>query len=202
MGNSISSSKTARLISTLFVPPTFTILIFTYFAFALEHTAMNKFVLLGTALTFGFFTHIFFFFYLRRKGSLADNEASIKEERSIPYMAAILFYVVGFLVLLFFKINIISIAFWFCYISNTFFIFLINRKWKISAHLMGAGGPLAAVTFYIGPAGLLFIILPLIIGWARVRLNLHTISQVIAGALLGFFSTYIQMFLIVHCFTR
>lgn len=194
------TDKFARFISILFVPPSFTILIFTFFAVVSEHTFLSKAVLIETALTFGFFFHIFFFFYLRRKGSLTDSEASIKEERSLPYLVAVLFYIIGFLILIFFKINIISIAFWFCYISNTFFIFLINRKWKISAHLMGAGGPLAAITFYLGPTGLLFSIILLLIGWARVRLNLHTISQVIAGALLGFFSTYIQMFLIVHYF--
>lgn len=194
------SDSFARSISILFVPPSFTILVFTFFAFTLEHELLAKTVLIVTAFTFGFFFHIIFFFYLRRKGRLADGEASIKEERSLPYLTAILFYLSGLVILIFFKINIISIAFWFCYITNTFFIFLINRKWKISAHTMGAGGPLAAITFYLGTVGLLFIIILLLIGWARVRLNLHTISQVIAGALLGFFSTYIQMFLIIHYF--
>lgn len=143
-----------------------------------------------------------FFFYLRRKGKLGDNDASIKEERGLPYLIAILFYAGGLLLLLFARVNIISIAFWFCYISNTLFIFLINRKWKISAHTMGAGGPLAAITYVLGPAGLLFSVILLLIGWARVKLNLHTVSQVIAGAFLGFLSTYVQMLLIIHYFSN
>ena len=197
----IKSDKFARILSTLFVPPSFTILVFTYFAFTLETFAINKIVLIFTALTFGFAFHIIFFFYLRKKGALVDGDASIKEERSLPYLVAILFYALGLITLVYFRINIISIAFWFCYISNTFFIFLINRKWKISAHTMGAGGPLAAISYVLGPLGLIFVIMLTAIGWARVKLKLHSVNQVVAGALLGFFSTYLQMYLIIHYFS-
>ena len=196
--DSINSAKIARIISILFVPPSFTILVFAYFAIVLETYYINKIILLSVALTFGFAFHIIFFFYLRRKGALADSDASIKEERSLPYLVAILFYVLGLIILIKCRINIISIAFWFCYISNTFVIFVINRKWKISAHSMGAGGPLAAITYVLGLPGLIFTFILLLVGWARIKLKLHTASQVIAGALFGFISTYLQMYLIIH----
>jgi len=199
--NKNKSDKLARIISVLFVPPSFIILIFTYFAFVFGQTTINKIVLISTALTFGFAFHIIFFFYLRRRGVLADGEASIKEERSLPYLVAILFYILGLIILVYFKINIISLAFWFCYISNTFFIYLINKKWKISAHTMGAGGPLAAITYVLGPLGSIFTVLLIAIAWARVKLKLHNVSQVIAGAMLGFFLTYLQMYLIIHYFS-
>ncbi len=202
MDKIITSSKIARIVSILFVPPSFTILIFTYFAFALENSGLQFTVTLIAAYTFGFAFHVMFFFYLRKKGKLGDNEASVKEERELPYLVAIFFYIGGLLLLIFAKVNIITIAFWFCYISNTFFIFIINRKWKISAHTMGAGGPLAAITYVLGPVGLFFSIILISIGWARVKLNLHNLSQVIAGAMLGFFSTYLQMYLIIHYFTK
>ena len=197
---SINSAKIARIISTLFVPPSFTILVFIYFAIVLEPHHINKIIMITDALTFGFAFHIIFFFYLRSKGALADGDASIKEERSLPYLVAILFYILGFIILIFYKVNVISIAFWFCYITNTFVIFVINRKWKISAHSMGAGGPLAAITYVLGPSGLIFTFILLLIGWARIKLKIHTISQVIAGSLLGFISTYLQMYLIIHYF--
>ena len=197
---SINSAKIARIISILFVPPSFTILVFAYFAIVLETYYINKIILLSVALTFGFAFHIIFFFYLRRKGALADNDASIKEERRLPYLVAIVFYVLGLIILINCRINIISIAFWFCYISNTFVIFVINRKWKISAHSMGAGGPLAAITYVLGLPGLIFTFILLLVGWARIKLKLHTASQVIAGGLFGFISTYLQMYLIIHYF--
>lgn len=197
---SINSAKIARIISTLFVPPSFTILVFAYFAIVLEPYLINKIILISDALTFGFAFHIIFFFYLRRKGTLADGDASIKEERSLPYLVAVLFYILGLIILVYYKINIISIAAWFCYISNTFVIYLINKKWKISAHAMGAGGPLAAITFVLGPVGMIFAVLLFLISWARVKLKMHSISQVIAGGLFGFISTFLQMYLIIHYF--
>jgi membrane-associated phospholipid phosphatase len=193
-----STSRFAKIISALFVPPSFTLIVFTYFAFRIETEAIKQIILILTTLTFGFSFHIILFFYLRRKGKLADNEASIKEERTFPFLVSIIFYTIGFIILILSEINIVSTAFWFCYISNTFLIMIINKSWKISAHAMGASGPLAALVYVAGPAALFFSLLILLIGWARINLNLHSIAQVIAGALTGFISTYIQMYVIIN----
>jgi membrane-associated phospholipid phosphatase len=193
-------NKIARLISTIFVPPSFTLILFSSFAFLLEVDFLNKLILFFTSFIFGFILHIIFFFHLRRKGLISDEDASIKEERTYPYIVASLIYLTGFLILLFFDINIISTAFWFCYISNTILVMLINNTWKISAHTMGASGPAAALYFIIG-FNIIFLI-PLIglIGWSRIQLKLHDVQQVIAGAVVGFASTFLQMYLIIYSF--
>ncbi|HSP87197.1 MAG TPA: phosphatase PAP2 family protein [Ignavibacteriaceae bacterium] len=188
----------ARIISILFVPPSFTIIVFTYFAFLFENKEDKRFILILITLTFGFLFHIVVFFYLRSKGKLTDSEASIKEERTFPYIISTIIYLAGFVILLFFQINIISTALWFCYISNTVLIMLINKYWKISAHTMGASGPLASLFFAIGWQAILFFPLRLIIGWARIHRKMHTLSQVVAGALIGFSSTFLQMYIIIN----
>jgi membrane-associated phospholipid phosphatase len=188
----------ARIISILFVPPSFTILVFIYFAFLFESKDDKRLILILTTLTFGFFFHIIVFFYLRSKGKLTDSEASIKEERTLPYIISTIIYLAGFVILLFFQINIISTALWFCYISNTVLIMLINKYWKISAHTMGASGPLASLFFAIGWQTILFFPLILLIGWARIHRKMHTLSQVVAGALVGFSSTFLQMYIIIN----
>jgi len=193
-------NKIARAISTFFVPPSFTIILFTLFAFLFETEIKNRIIVILTAFSFGFLFHILFFFYLRKKGLLSDEDASIKEERTYPYIIASFFYTAGFLILLLFDVNIISIAFWFCYISNTILIMIINKFWKISAHTMGAAGPAAALTFITGWQFIFVILLVLIISWARVQLKLHNIPQVIAGALTGFISTFLQMHFIINSF--
>ena len=71
------------------------------------------------AVVFGFIAPISLFLILRKKGKLADQDASIKEERTFPFLIAILFYLIGLILMIKFELNIISIAFWFCYISNT-----------------------------------------------------------------------------------
>jgi len=196
--NSNFKNQITRIISTLFVPPSFTIIIFTYFAFHFENEFDKRFILILITFTFGFIFHIIFFFYLRRKGRLTDSDASIKEERTLPYLISTLFYISGFVIILYFQINIISTALWFCYISNTVLITLINKYWKISAHTMGASGPLAALFFAVGWNAIFLSPLILLIGWARVHRKMHNLSQVIVGALLGFISTYLQMYIIIN----
>lgn len=190
----------AQIISILFVPPSFTIILFTYFAFAFENDLTKRLILIFTAFIFGFTSHVIFFLYLRRKGKLVDLDATIKEERTFPYLISILFYACGFVILLLYEINIISTAFWFCYISNTILIMIINKSWKISAHTMGAAGPLAVLCFATGWQSLLFLPLIVLIGWGRIHRKVHTFAQVSSGALVGFTSTYLQIFIIINLF--
>jgi len=197
-----SSHKLARFISTLFVPPSFTIIIFTIFAFTLESEPSKQVVTILTALVFGFIAPIILFLILRKKGKLADQDASIKEERTIPFLIAIIFYLIGLWIMIKYDLNIISIAFWFCYISNTIITIVINKFWKISAHAMGVAGPFAALVFVFGWIGIILLPIVLLVGWARVELKCHTLTQVIAGILLASFSVYIQMSFIVKYFSN
>ena len=200
--NLFSSHKLARIISTLFVPPSFTIIIFTIFAFTLESEPIKQVVTILNALVFGFIAPIVLFLILRKKGKLADQDASIKEERTIPFLIAIIFYLIGLWIMIKYDLNIISIAFWFCYISNTIITIFVNKFWKISAHAMGVAGPFGAVVFAFGWIGLILLPIIFLVGWARIELKCHTLTQVIAGILLASFSVYIQMSLIVKYFSK
>ena len=196
------TSRIARIISTILVPPSFTLILFTYLAFHFESDLFKRIILLSVSFFFGFLFHIFLFIYFKRKGKLIDLDASIKEERTVPFIFSGIIYLLGFIILMLNNINLISIAFWFCYISNTFIVVLINKNWKISVHAMGSSGPLAVLIFLLGPIGSLFIIVPFAVGWSRIRLKCHTFAQVFFGALLGFASTYFQILLIVKWFSN
>jgi hypothetical protein len=195
-----TSDKLARFISTLFVPPSFTIIVFILFALVLETESLKRIVTILVALTLGFTAHIILFVVFRKKGRIIDLDASVKEERTTPFFISVGFYIIGLIFLIVFNVSIISIAFWFCYISNTLVTIFINKHWKISAHAMGASGPLAAVTFVFGPVALVFTLLVILIGWARIHLKVHNTAQVIAGILFAFISTYLQIFFIVKWF--
>jgi membrane-associated phospholipid phosphatase len=190
----------ARVISTLFVPPSFALILFTLLAFKYE-TNPHK-ILLSVLVTFAFsFSFpIILFFILRKQGKIVNSDATIKEERTLPFLVSVLFYSIGILILIKAQINIVSIAFWFCYISNTVFIIIINKYWKISAHMMGVAGPFAAVCFIYGLYALPLIIIVFMIGWARIYLKCHNIYQVLAGGLLGFLSTILQLQIIIGKF--
>ena len=196
------SHKIARIISTVFVPPSFTLIFFTALSFSLEKTFQKSLVMILVALIFGFFAPIILFLFMRKNGKLVDIDASVKEERTVPFLIAEIFYLIGLLILIFYKINIISIAFWFCYISNTLIIIFINKYWKISVHAMGAAGPAAAFILLFGWIGLFMFIVVALVGWSRIKLKCHSVSQVMAGALFGFMSTYIQIYLILKLFNH
>jgi len=192
------TGKFARIISTLFVPPGAMILSFFFLAFYLEQRAAGRVQVILVSLTFGFLLPIAMFVYFRKRGRIIDSDASIKEERTVPFLIAVLMYVGGLLALIFLHANIIITAFWFCYISNTLIIVLINKYWKISAHALGVAGPLGAVTYAAGWYGLFFFALLAIVGWARLKLKVHTPMQVLMGSIVGFTFTYFQIMLIVN----
>ncbi len=194
-------AKLARIVSTIFVPPSFTIIIFTLFAFHLETEPAQRYITIFVALIFGFISPIVLFLYYRNKGKIIDLDASIKEERTVPMSISVIFFIVGLLILIAFKINIVSIAFWFCYISNTLIAIIINKNWKISAHTMGAAGSLAALFFLFGPVTLVFLVIVVLVGWSRIQLECHSFGQVMAGGIFAFISTYIQIYLIVSYFS-
>jgi membrane-associated phospholipid phosphatase len=192
------TDRLARIISTLFVPPSFTIIVFTLFSLVLESDSLKRVITILVAFLFGFTAQIILFLLFRRKGKIIDLDASVKEERTTPFLISVGFYLAGLVILIIFRVHIISIAFWFCYISNTLVTILINRHWKISAHAMGAAGPLAAVTYVFGPIGLLFSLIVFLVGWSRIQLKVHNFAQVSAGILLAFTSTFLQIFVIVN----
>lgn len=197
-----SAHKFARIISTLFVPPVFTIIIFSIFAFELELESSKRIATIFIAFVFGFIAPIVLFLILRSKGKLADQDASIKEERTIPFLIAIVFYITGLYLMIKYGLSIISIAFWFCYISNTIITIIINKYWKISAHTMGAAGPFAAFVFTFGWIGFLLLPIVIITGWSRIKLKCHTIAQVFGGGLLAFISVFFQMSMIINYLSK
>lgn len=185
--------KLARIISTLFVPPSFTIIVYFIFALIVEQTIKKSLIVFLVALVFGFLAPITMFVIMRKRKMISDNDAMIKDQRTLPYFIAIIFYAIGFIILILTKVSIISIAFWFCYISNTIITILINKYWKISAHSMGASGAAAALFFVFGWSSFVAMIITILVGWSRIELKCHTIQQVIAGIVLAFVSVYVQM---------
>lgn len=185
--------KLARIISTLFVPPSFTIIVYFIFALSIEQTMKKSFIVFLVALVFGFLAPITMFVIMRKRKMISDNDAMIKDQRTLPYFIAIIFYAIGFIILILTKVSIISIAFWFCYISNTIITILINKYWKISAHSMGASGAAAALFFVFGWSSFVSMVITILVGWSRIELKCHTIQQVIAGIVLAFVSVYVQM---------
>ncbi len=193
-------SKLARVISTLFVPPSFSLITYILFAIFIEENSSKSVALIVITTLFGFVFPIMMFVIMRKKNLVSDKDALIKEQRTIPFIIATLIYLVGLFFLIYFDVSLTSIAFWFCFISNTIITIIINKFWKISIHSMGASGAFAALIFAFKIVAIPFIIIVLLVGWSRIELKCHTLSQVVAGIVLAFTSVYFQMYLITNYF--
>ena len=157
------------------------------------------------------FPHIFFICFLfsnlipiitvlilKKYNIISDLDATIKEQRILPLMLGVLYSFIGFLFLYFLNADLIIQGLMFCYMTNTIITIIITKYWKISIHSMGASIPLAALLVSNIYYPLFMIIILTIVGISRVIIKAHTIRQVLAGMIMGFSLTYLQLFLFLN----
>lgn len=143
---------------------------------------------------------------LWRQGRVSSLHITNPKERTIPYLYSTACF-----------------GFWCYFVSNTthlpkvwLFIALgatvalltvtiINRWWKISAHLTSIGGLLGGLIsmglyYNIVPTSLVIalLVLSLLLMYARLYLDAHTPMQVVCGYLLGILCTFIPNWIVYH----
>lgn len=137
---------------------------------------------------------------LFKLGKISDPEVNKRQDRIGPYIIAVMSYVAAAIYL-----SNINAPIWIpmfmigggiAVIASA----LINLKWKISAHGAGMGGLTALmfsmwvngyVTFDLIYLTSLVILLTGVVGTSRLILKRHTLAQVLAGTLNGFFWVFI-----------
>lgn len=120
-----------------------------------------------------------------------------KEDRFYPLLWILSSYLLGVIILYLISAPPITTILMFCYFSNTLAVLLISLFWKISIHSVGVAGPVAALIYVFGYVGLISLILIPLVMWSRLYLRRHTLLQVIAGALLGFILTTLQIYFFI-----
>ena len=132
---------------------------------------------------------------LKKTGRISDLDASRKEQRFMPLFLGIVYSGIGFLVLNFLDAGNLTQGLMFCYMINTVIIMTITRHWKISIHAAGVAAPMVALWVHGAHFPILMSGVMMLVGWSRVILKAHSVSQVFAGLLLGLFLTWIQLHL-------
>lgn len=193
MSTKLYARKAAELISNLTHPPLLSIP--TFLSINYYFLNFEEFLLISaTSIFFSALLPIMTIVIWSKKENI-DFDMPEKENRNVPLIIGILIYFIGFLALMALNAPLLTSALMFCYFSNALIVYIINKYWKISVHSMGVAGPTTALVFAFGPAGfILGLILPLVM-WSRVYLKRHTVTQVIAGAVLGFLLTATQLFI-------
>ena len=118
-----------------------------------------------------------------------------KEERHTPYFFTTLLYIsTTYLIQKMGLPIIINLLFIGATLAITLTM-LINFKWKISAHMVGIGGLVGASLsiYYNLDFGINFYLITCIlvaglVGFARLKMNAHSVAQVYAGFVLGVLS--------------
>lgn len=174
-------TKIARIISEIFNGFTTMILTPTIAVFTSPITIKQK----GVFFFLYLLSPILPYLILKKMGKVTDYEFTDRKERP-PYFTtiSILFGIIFFFVI---TLNVESLT----RVSMNLFVVstvitIITFYWKISGH-MTYSTILFATLIYLFPNTpslmFLFLLTPLI-GWSRIALNKHTLTQVILGTLI------------------
>jgi len=192
-----SAHKIARLISTLFIPPT--VMLFSFFYLGVQYgtSFQEKAAVICSAFLFTFLLPILFFLIMLKKQKIVNQDAELKEERTVPFLFGLFLLIAGYFILQSFGVQKLILVFWFSFITNSIAIILINKVWKISIHAFGLAAPLALFAFWGSWIALPVLLFLLLVGWSRIYLKCHNFAQVFAGASFGFISVYGQLYFIL-----
>ncbi|MCA0456738.1 MAG: hypothetical protein LCI00_22385 [Chloroflexi bacterium] len=184
--SSYMNARWARVISNLLSPPMVWATLVFFIAF---HFAENRLQGLMWALTYGILVCLMPILYIAwrvRRGKISDIHMKERQERIIPFAVSIGCAILAWVVLrmmnapsilpLIAAITLVELA----------VMLLITFAWQISMHAMSISVAVVATGIVFGAAPALAVspLLP-IVGAARLRLERHTLAQVIAGAIVG-----------------
>lgn len=128
-------------------------------------------------------------------------EMETQKERIIPYAFTILFYIFTLYMLKKAPIPPIIFNFIIGATLSVMLAFIINIKWKVSAHMIGIGGLVGALfcisillEIYITPFLIIALFIAGLIGSARLFLKAHNQSQIYVGFVVGMISQIIILY--------
>ncbi len=176
----------ARLISNILSPPVVWGFLAFPIAFRAAETTQQAIL---WAVTYGMFVCLMpavYIGWMVWRGKITDIHMQVREQRIRPFIVSIVGTAVAWQVLqlmgapsllpLFALFSLIQIA----------VMLAVTLKWQISMHSMSI--TCAVVTtgalYGLGPALLVSPLIP-VVGAARIKLQRHTLSQVVAGGLVG-----------------
>jgi membrane-associated phospholipid phosphatase len=129
---------------------------------------------------------------LLNRGYIKSVEMETTKERILPYGFTIVFYFFTIYMMLKAPIPPIIFNFMIGALVSVILAFIINLRWKISAHMTGMGGltgALIAISFLLSVNLIPFIALSILISGivasSRLILNAHNPIQLVGGFALG-----------------
>jgi len=139
---------------------------------------------------------------LQRSGLITSMEMPTRQERIAPYGMTLVYFAMAYYILRQTPLHPAVLAAFVGAVAALIATLLITLRWKISAHMVGIGGLIGAVTgiamIHALPLIPVLAVLTLIgglLGTARLLASDHTQGQIVAGTVLGWCSTYVAVVL-------
>ena len=124
--------------------------------------------------------------WMVKRGYISDIHMKIRSERLRPFLVSILCTGSTWAILRLSNTPIVMPMMAAIMLTLLVVMTIITLVWQISMHAMSVTGAVIAVGVFFGliPALIVMPLVPLV-GAARLRLQRHTLAQVIVGTLLG-----------------
>lgn len=177
------TGQLARWISNIAHPILISLSGVVIIALALGTLTAWKWAFIGLLITVGIPS--LYLLWLVRSGRVTDMDVFIRQQRKGPYMVTIGCLLLCWVVMLLGQAPLTFIVVLSASIVEMLMLFLVNLRWKISAHATTASGFTVLLWQLLGPIGLLSVLFTVLVIWSRVYLKRHTLHQTLAGAALG-----------------
>ncbi len=134
---------------------------------------------------------------LQRTGLVTSLEMPTRQERIAPFVMTLVYYCMAYYLLRQTPVHPAVLAAFVGILGALFATLAITLRWKISAHMVGVGGLVGAITgiamihaLPLIPVIAVLVLIGGVLGTARLLSSDHTQGQIIAGAALGCGCTY------------
>jgi membrane-associated phospholipid phosphatase len=189
----------ARIVSLVFTPfylPLVGLLTMFLFSYLSLYPWLFKLRILAMVLLFTIMLPTFLIRMYRRYNGWTPIELGQKERRMVPYIISILCYFACIYLMELVHVPHFMVSIVIAALTVQMVCALVNMVWKISTHMAAIGGFAGALFVFADAFGfnpvwwfcLLFIVAGLL-GSSRMILRQHTLSQVVAGFLVGMVCT-------------
>jgi membrane-associated phospholipid phosphatase len=176
--------RAARLVSNVLNPFLVTFVVIVLLAVEATSDAAGAVKWAATALALSVLPVFLVVLYLVRRHRLESIFVKHRRQRTGVYALASVLGAIGCLILWRLDAPPLLLTTFIAGLAAVIIFMVINLYWKISAHTAFVTGAAAVLTIVYGAAGALTLILVPLIGWARLRLSVHSWTQVAAAVVL------------------
>lgn len=177
--------KIARIVTEVFTPPLIAVVALGAVSYQSATNTSEFFRWWGISSLLIAIIPVAFILIRLHSGRILDHNLFIARERYKPFIISIACTVVAFIVLKLMSAPEFIIAVTLSAIGVLLIAMLLIPKCKISIHCSSIAGIAIILTFVLGAWAWSIVILVPIVGWSRVKIEQHTVPQVVLGGMVG-----------------